>query len=92
MPWPGLLHHEKPGYKSAGLDNLSSEHYKYASDNTYVCLSLVFNHMIAHGNLTSKFMDTFIMPIVKDKKGDITNGDNYQPIAYRHLLPPKLWN
>ena len=27
--------------KNAGLDNLSSQHYKYASDNLYVLLSLV---------------------------------------------------
>ena len=37
--------------------------------------------MIAHGYLPSKYMDTFIIPIVKDKRGDITDGDNYRPIA-----------
>ena len=28
--------------KSAGLDNLTSEHFKYASDKLYVLLSIVF--------------------------------------------------
>ena len=66
--------------KSACLDHVASEHYKYASDNLYVLLSLVFNCMIAYGYLPSKFMHTLIIPIVKDQKGDITNGDNYWPI------------
>ena len=42
---------------------------------------LVFNCMIAHGYLLSKFMVTLIIPIVKDKKCDITDGDNYQLIT-----------
>ena len=37
--------------------------------------------MIALVYLLSKFMDTLIIPIVKGKKADITDGDNYQPIA-----------
>ena len=67
--------------KSADLDNLTSKHYKYASDKLYVLLSIVLNCMIVHGYLPSKFMDTLLIPIVKDKKGDITDGDNYRPIA-----------
>ena len=39
------------------------------------------NSMIAHTFLPSKFMDTLLIPIVKDKKGNITDGDNYRPIA-----------
>lgn len=67
--------------KSAGLDNLTSEHFKYASDKLYVLLCLVINSMLTHGFLPSKFMDTLLIPIVKDKKGNITDGDNYRPIA-----------
>jgi len=67
--------------KSPGLDNISSEHFKYASDKLYVLLSLVLNCMIKHGYLPAKFMETVLVPIVKDKKGDITDGDNYRPIA-----------
>ena len=67
--------------KSAGLDHLSSEHFKFASDRLYVLLSIVFNSMLLHGHLPSIFMDTLIIPIVKNKKGDVTDGDNYRPIA-----------
>ena len=32
-------------------------------------------------NVTSPLMDTVLIPIIKDKKGDITDADNYRPIA-----------
>ena len=31
-------------------------------------------------------MDTLIIPIVKDKKGNITNGNNYRPIAITSVI------
>ena len=31
--------------------------------------------------IPSKFMDTLLIPIGKDKMGYITDGDNYRPIA-----------
>ena len=67
--------------KSVGLDNLSSEHFIYSADRLYVMLALVFNCMILHGYIPSSFMSTVLIPIVKDKKGDITDRDNYRPIA-----------
>ena len=77
--------------QGASLENVSSEYYKYSCDNWFVLLSLVFNFMIANRYPSSRFMETLIIPIVKDKKGDITDGDNYWPFSI-HLLPPNLWN
>lgn len=37
--------------------------------------------MVLHGYLPIKMMDTIIIPIIKDRKGDITSKDNYRPIA-----------
>ena len=68
--------------KSAGLDNLTIEHFKYASDTLYVLLSIVINCMIIHGYIPSKFMDTLLIPMVKDKTGDITDGDKYMYSNY----------
>ena len=67
--------------KSSGLDGITPEHYKYASENVSVLLSIVFNRMIIHGYLPSSFMDTVIVPVVKNKKDSITDQDNYRPIA-----------
>ena len=37
--------------------------------------------MIIHGYMPENMMDTIITPMVKDKKGDLTDGDNYRPLA-----------
>ena len=67
--------------KSSGNDSVQAEHFKYASDVLYVLLSLLFSMCISHGFIPSGIMHTIIVPIVKDKKGDISDKDNYRPIA-----------
>ena len=37
--------------------------------------------MIVHGHVSKPMMDTVLVPIIKDKKGDVTSADNYRPIA-----------
>ena len=37
--------------------------------------------MVLHGYLPSQIIDTIIIPIIKDRKGDITSKDYYRPIA-----------
>jgi len=67
--------------KTQGLDNLSGEHFKLADHSIAVFLTMVFNCMLLHGYLPAKFMDTFIISLVKDKKGNISDVDNYRPVA-----------
>ena len=67
--------------KSAGLDSLSSEHFKYASHSIHVHLSIIFNSMLLHGTVPDTLMDSLIVTLLKDKKGDVTDKDNYRPIA-----------
>lgn len=67
--------------KCKGLDGLTGEHIKYADDNIVIYIKWVFNCMIGHGYLPGKLMDTCLVSLVKDKKEDISNKDNYRPIA-----------
>jgi exonuclease III len=67
--------------KVAGLDNLYGEHFKYANEKLCVLLSLVFNAMIIHGHLPAELMDTIIIPLLKDKQGDLSDVNNYRPLA-----------
>ena len=67
--------------KSYGHDRLSAEHFKYSSHKLYYLLAMLLNSMLIHGYLPDDFMLTHIIPIVKNKKGDITSKDNYRPIA-----------
>ena len=55
--------------------------YINACDKLSVLLCLCFNSMILHGYVTEGFSDTILIPIIKDKKGNITDPDNYRPIA-----------
>ena len=76
--------------KSSGLDGLSSEYVKNASQQIAVLLSIAFNCMIIHGHLPSKLMDTCIISIIKDKKGDLSDKDNYRPIAITSVFSKVL--
>ena len=67
--------------KAYGPDMLASEHFIHADKKISVLLTLVFNSMMLHGYLPSKIMDTILILIVKDKKGNICDVDNYRPIA-----------
>ena len=67
--------------KSCGIDTLAAEHFRYASENIYVLLQLCFNSMLIHGHVPRIFCNTILVPIIKDKKGSITDANNYRPIA-----------
>ena len=72
--------------KSPGLDGLYAEHFKYASDKLSILMSMVINAMFAHGYLPCSIMETVIIPIIKDKRGDVTDKDNYRPIAITNIF------
>jgi hypothetical protein len=72
--------------KASGRDGLQSEHFKYGSDKLNVLLCLLFNCMVLHGYVCEGLMDTILIPIVKDKKGNIASKDNYRPIAITSVI------
>lgn len=72
--------------KSPGMDNLQSEHFKYAGDGLYVYLTLLFNSIFSHGYIPCELMKSAIVPILKDKKGLVTAKDNYRPIAVTTVM------
>ena len=67
--------------KSTGLDGISAEHILYASDKIAFFLACLFNMMFVHSFLPSQLTDTLLITLLKDKKGIITDKDNYRPIA-----------
>ena len=67
--------------KASGLDTLSAEHFRYASNRISVLLSLCFSAMLIHSHVPKAFSDTVLVPMIKNKNGDITDIDNYRPIA-----------
>ena len=66
--------------KSAGIDGLAAEHFVYLHERISVHLAMLFTSMLTHGYLPHSFMTTSIIPILKNKNGDISAKNNYRPI------------
>ena len=75
-----LVHSLESG-KSAGLDGLNGECLKYADVILSVLLSFCFTCMFKHSYLPSAMLDSVIIPLVKNKCGDLSDISNYRPIA-----------
>ena len=67
--------------KSVGHDTLAAEHFIYSHPIIYVMLSLLFTSFITHGHMHNSIMKTIIVPLIKNKTGDINDKNNYRPIA-----------
>ena len=67
--------------KSAGADHIHAEHLIHASDRLTVLLSILCTSILKHGYIPSGMLDTTLTPIVKTKTGDVTDKNNYRPIA-----------
>ncbi|KAJ2938898.1 hypothetical protein O0L34_g17708 [Tuta absoluta] len=67
--------------KSPGHDGLSIEHLEYASDELYRVLSELFNLCLRFGYLPKALMRTVVVPVPKNKTGDLASVGNYRPIS-----------
>ena len=67
--------------KSAGADHIHAEHLMHASDRLTVLLLILCTSIMKHGYIPSGLLDTTLTPIVKTKTGDVTDKNNYRPIA-----------
>ena len=72
--------------KSSGPDNISPESLKFASNRLSVLLSLCFSVCLSHGYLPPAMIKTTIAPIVKNKCGNISESNNYRPIALATII------
>ncbi|KAG7305373.1 hypothetical protein JYU34_009439 [Plutella xylostella] len=86
--------------KSPGHDGLSLEHILYAGDGVFRLLSILYNQCIRFCFMPSDMMKTVVVPIVKNKTGDLSSPNNYRPISlgtvigkiFKRLLQPELVN
>jgi hypothetical protein len=67
--------------KSVGYDLLAAEHYVYADYTLHVLLSLLFTSFLLHGHLPNDFMRTIVVPLITSKTGNLSDKNNYRPIA-----------
>lgn len=76
--------------KAGGSDGLVAEHLKHASDRISAILSLCFNACLIHGHIPCDLIHTVLVPVLKNKSGDVTDKGNYRPIALSSIVSKVL--
>ena len=72
--------------KAAGSDELCGEYFKFAHDTLYALLSMCFTLFFTHCYLPLSMNETIIVPIVKNKCGNVSDSNNYRPIALATIM------
>lgn len=76
--------------KAAGLDHITAEHLKFASQRLTVLLSVCFTGFFVHGCLPPDLISVVLVPLIKDKSAKINSKSNYRPIAIASVLSKVL--
>ena len=80
-----IFQHMKRG-KAAGFDNLTLEHLTFSHPSLVTHLCRLFNLCLKHGYVPSEFGRGIVVPLVKDKHGDLSSSDNYRGITISPVL------
>ena len=75
----------KPG-KTDPVLKITSDFIKNAPDIVFELLSLCLKSYMIHAHVTDSLLTSMLIPIIKDKLGDITSSDNYRSIAISSLV------
>ena len=71
--------------KSSGFDGLNSESLKHADPLVCLLLSICFTCMYTHCCMPSSMTKSIIVPLVKNKCGNLADKNNYRPIALSNI-------
>ena len=63
--------------KSDPIHDFSSDFLKNAPDILYEHLAIVIKAFVVHGHVTESLLLATLVPIVKDKLGDLCSSSNY---------------
>ena len=67
--------------KAAGIDRLTAEHILFSHPSLIIHLHRLFNLLMKHGCVPSQFGQGIVIPLVKDKHGNLSDSDNYRGIT-----------
>ena len=76
--------------KSAGPDDLSAEHLIHSNEIIYIHLSILFTAILRYGIIPDNLMKVHIVPLIKNKCGNIASKDNYRPISLSCVISKLL--
>jgi len=72
--------------KAAGIDSIEAEHLNLAHPKLIVLLSVLFNKMLVRGKVPELFCSGVIIPVPKNKCGDLTDSKNYRGITLSPVI------
>ena len=72
--------------KSCGSDKIHAEHIKYASERLIPLISICFTSCFVHGFLPTSLLTVVLVPIIKNKAGNVNSIDNYRPVALSNIF------
>ena len=72
--------------KAAGSDGICAEYLKFSHAKIHTLLALCFSVCISHGYLPADLIATTIVPIVKNKSGNLSDSNNYRPTALATIV------
>jgi len=80
------LLHKLPLNRAAGKDGNFAEHIFYAKSSVCNHLSSPFNVCLMHGKIPQECMQTVIVPICKNKIGNISDAGNCRPVSLATII------
>ena len=79
------IHKMKSG-KSDCIDGILSDNFKEDTDSLYTLISLLFSSMLMHGLPPAGLLMSSLVPILKNKRGNKCDSENYRQIAISSLM------
>ena len=67
--------------KASGPDDISAEHLQFAHPSLVMHIKMLIQLIFQHGYVPDGFGLGLIIPLVKDKSGNLNNSDNYTAIT-----------
>ena len=74
-----------------GIHSLTTEHFVTAHPSVFVHLTRLFNLILKHGYVPNAFGEGRVVPIIKDKHGDICSSDNYRVLQLVSHIVSKIF-
>ena len=79
-----------PLNKAPGPDCISAEHLLYADESLRFFLSELLNMCIIQGYIPNSCLNTSVIPICKNKNGNMSYTSNYSPVAVATVVSKLL--
>ena len=69
---------------------MCSENLKFCSKRILYLLSMLFTSLLVHGYLPQQLMEIILIPVIKNKCGNVSDSGNYRPIAIANIISKVL--